>query len=93
MFTKQDIDLLSNQLAKLSDNYIGAVAAKTNLSRPTVSKFFNLQKIKAANTTKIYDAGLELIKEYKQQQQSRMKRAKALIDDTDEAKAQGSLNL
>ncbi|MDH5381964.1 MAG: hypothetical protein OEW75_13995, partial [Cyclobacteriaceae bacterium] len=68
MFNKSDVELLKNQLAKTFDNYIEKVVAKTNLSRPTISKFFNFQKIRPVNAAMIYDAGLELIQEQAKQQ-------------------------
>lgn len=93
MFNKKDVEPLKNQLVKLFDNYIEKVVAKTHLSRPTVSKFFNFQKIRPANAAKIYDAGLELIQEQANQQQSRIKRAKQLISDEGDDAPQTSLNI
>ena len=93
MFDKPDVELLKNQLAKSFDNYIEKVVAKTNLSRPTISKFFNYQKIRPVNAAMIYDAGLELIQEQANQQQSRIERAKQLINGEGDASSQGSLNI
>lgn len=93
MFNKSDVELLKNQLAKLFDNYIEKVMAKSSLSRPTVSKFFNFQKVRPVNAGKIYDAGLELIQEESSQHRSRIKRAKELINGEQEDAPQTSLNL
>ena len=93
MFKKQDVELIKNQLAKLFDNYIEKVVAKTNLSRPTVSKFFNFQKVRPVNAAMIYDAGLELIQEQANQQQSRIKRARQLINGDGDDTPQTSLNI
>ncbi len=80
MIEKNEIEILKIQLAKLFENYVSKVANKANLSRPTVSKFFNFQKIKVENKIAIYDAGLEIIEEQTDKQQSRSRKARQLLN-------------
>lgn len=54
-------------------NYVTILTRKTELSRATVSKFFNEEKIKPENHEKIYDAALELIHSKEQMEQKREK--------------------
>ena len=89
MFDKKEVETLKNQLVKLFDNYIGRVAKKSKISRPTVYKFFEFQKIRSENAAIIYDAALELIEEQANQQQSRSKKARQLLSGD----GQSSLNL
>ncbi len=89
MFDKKEVEMLKNQLVKLFDNYISRVAKKSNISRPTVYKFFDFQKIRTENAAIIYDAALELIEEHTNKQQSRSKKARELLSGD----GQSSLNL
>lgn len=93
MFNKEDVQLLKNQLEKLFHDYIERIMAKSGLSRPTVSKFFNFQKVRPINAGKIYDAALELIQEESSQHKSRIKRAHELINGEQDDTPQTSLNL
>lgn len=51
---------------------------KTKLSRPTVSKFFNYQKIRPENAIKIYDEALKLLQKKTNEHQSRIAKAEKL---------------
>jgi len=93
MFNKSDVEPLKNQLDKLFHDYIERVMAKSGLSRPTVSKFFNYQKVRPVNAGKIYDAALELIQEEASQHQSRIKKAQQLLNGEQDDAPQTSLNL
>ena len=53
---------MRTRLACLNANYVSTIAIKTKLSRSSVSKFFNGEKLRAENEEKIYDASLEIIK-------------------------------
>jgi hypothetical protein len=55
------------------NNYVTLLARKTNLSRATVSKFFNEGKVKSDNAEKIFDAALELIRQKEEIQENRQK--------------------
>ena len=52
-------------------NYVTILARKTQLSRATVTKFFNEEKIRSENHEKIYDAALDLILSKETMQQMR----------------------
>lgn len=93
MFNKSDVELLKNQLDKLFHDYIEKIMAKSGLSRPTVSKFFNFQKVRPVNAGKIYDAALELIEEESGQHQSRINKARQLLNGDRGDSPQTSLNL
>jgi hypothetical protein len=84
MFDKKEIETLKNQLVKLFDNYISLVSKKANISRPTAYKFFNFQKIRTENAAMLYDAGLELIQEHTNKQQSRSRKARLLLNGEDQ---------
>jgi hypothetical protein len=72
MFTKQDIQLIRDQLATFCSNYIALVSRKTGLSRATVSKFFNDGKIRPENQAKIYESAIELIRIKNDQHKNRI---------------------
>ncbi len=60
--TPLKINRMRTKLACLNVNYVSILAMQTKLSRSTVSKFFNDEKLRRENEEKIYDAGLELLK-------------------------------
>lgn len=61
MYLNEEIRAITNKMAKLYDSPITTVTNESGLSRPTVSKFFNLQTIKPSSIEKLYDLCLELI--------------------------------
>lgn len=63
------------------NNYVTLLARKTQLSRATVSKFFNDQKIRSDNEEKIVEAALELIlqKEEKQEHIEKLSQKLGLV--------------
>lgn len=92
MFKRKEIELLKEKLLRLVDNHTDLLVSRTGLSRPTVSKFLNFQKVRPVNASKIYDAALELIHEESTQHRSRLKRAKEVIF-WEEEDSQTTLNL
>ena len=60
--TPRKINRMQTKLACLNANYVSILAMQTKLSRSTVTKFFNGEKIRRENEEKIYDAGLEFLK-------------------------------
>ncbi len=63
MFSKNDITPLRIKLSKYYNNYFTIISEKTELSRPTISKFFNNKKIKPTNALKIVNACIDLLQE------------------------------
>jgi hypothetical protein len=63
---------------------------KTELSRYTISRFFNGGSVKPSTETKILDAALELIKEMAEKSKERVKFVKSLAKEDAQQK---SLNL
>ncbi|PHN08686.1 hypothetical protein [Flavilitoribacter nigricans] len=63
MFSKNDVTPLKMALSKYYNNYFEIIGEKTQLSRPTISKFFNAKKVKPDNALKIYDVCIDLLLE------------------------------
>lgn len=78
--TKEDIILITEKLKKYGP-YIIRVMDKSGYSRPTVTKFFELKKIKLSSTMDIYDTVLEIIDKEEQRRLHRRQRIKNLADD------------
>lgn len=75
-----DISAVREQLSMLCGNYVTMLSRKTELSRATVSKFFNDQKIKSENGERIYDAALELIQIHADKRQQRALLVNQLVE-------------
>lgn len=79
MIDENEIVQLKNRLAEHHHDYKSKLVKITALSRPTVIKFFQLKKIRAENAALIFDAGLDLLEELANQEQSREQKARLLI--------------
>ena len=80
MIEEKQIQQLQKRLIELGTNYITLIADKTKMSRTTIYKFFNNEKIRYNNAIKIYDAALELLQEVNLQDQSRKQKARRLLE-------------
>jgi hypothetical protein len=63
MFNKNEIRPLKTSLSKYYENYFEIIGKKTDLSRPTISKFFNGRKVRPQNAMKIFNVCVQLITE------------------------------
>lgn len=84
MIEEKHIDELQKRLMQLGTSYITLIAEKVNMSRTTIYKFFNREKIRNNNALKIYDAALEVLQEVNLQDQSRKQKARRLLEDNAE---------
>ena len=80
MIEEKQIQQLQKRLIELGTNYITLIADKTKMSRTTIYKIFNNEKIRNNNAIKIYDAALEVLQEVNLQDQSRKQKTKRLLE-------------
>ncbi|MEM9847414.1 MAG: hypothetical protein AAF847_05960 [Bacteroidota bacterium] len=66
MFTKNELAQLRRALAKYTKNSYESISIKTDLSRTTISKFFNGKPVKSENALKIFSTTVDLIREGRQ---------------------------
>ncbi|MEM9885626.1 MAG: hypothetical protein AAF849_07020 [Bacteroidota bacterium] len=66
MYTKSELTQLRRALAKYDQNYYESIGIKTDLSRTTISKFFNGKRVKPKNALKIFSTSIDLIREKRQ---------------------------
>ncbi len=81
MIDEEDIRQLKTQLERRVESYVSRVAAKADMSRATVSKFFNFKPIRSFNAHKIFDAGLELLTEEAEQRQNRLEKSRQILEN------------
>ncbi len=93
MYTKEEIELLKNQLLACYGNYIEIIIKETGISRPTVSKFFNHRPINPKNQILIYRTGCELVQQRRQEDKDLVKNLKKMAKDHSTNGQQSSLNL
>ncbi len=86
MFEKKEIELIRNQLPP---RYRELISMKTELSIPTIARFFASSPIRQNNAEIIYDAALEIIQDH----QEKMKARKLKIQKLMTKEQQKSLNL
>ena len=67
MFSKKEVSQLKSQLSIYHSDYIKKIIDETNLSRPTISKFFNHKEIKPDTQLMIYESSVKMIKEKKEE--------------------------
>ena len=84
MIEEKHIEELQKRLMQQGINYVTLIAEKANMSRTTIYKFFNREKIRNNNALKIYDAALEVLQEVNLQDQSRKQKARRLLEDNAE---------
>ncbi len=61
MYPQEDIRKVISRMGQLYDSPSSTICEKTNLSRPTINKFFNLQSIRPSSIEIIYELCLDLI--------------------------------
>jgi hypothetical protein len=76
VFTKEEIEELRNQLPP---RYRELISEKTNISIPTIARFFAGSKIRENNAEAIYDAALEVIEEHQNRASYRKKKLRSLM--------------
>lgn len=69
-------------MEKLYDSPITILTEKSNLSRPTVSKFFNSQTIKPSSVEILYELCLDLIEAKEQKRQTSLRREQGLFKES-----------
>jgi hypothetical protein len=69
----QDIHEVMAKLTVVCTNYVTVLSRKTGISRTTVSKFFNDQKVSVHNQEKIFDAACNLILDQSEVSRNRAK--------------------
>lgn len=67
MYKKREVRKVYRELLQFLDSPIKEVAKKANMSRPTISKFFNDHHIKPSSAKKIYETSLQLVLEKRQE--------------------------
>ena len=76
MYQKEEIKIVRDQMIRLFDYPITYLTNISGLSRPTVSKFFNLKPIRPSVIKLLYELCEELISEKKEEMANRKKKKK-----------------
>ena len=79
MYLQSEIKTVLLKMEKLYDSPITILTEKSNLSRPTVSKFFNSQTIKPSSVEILYELCLDLIEVKAQKRQTSLRREQGLF--------------
>lgn len=82
MYLQSEIKTVLLKMEKLYDSPIAILTEKSNLSRPTVSKFFNSQTIKPSSVEIIYELCLDLIESKEQKRQTSLRREQRLFKES-----------
>lgn len=80
MYLQEEIRAITNKMAKLYDNPIAVITKNSGLSRPTVSKFYNLHPLKPSSIEKLYDVCLELIEEKEKKRNRSLKKEHSMLN-------------
>ena len=80
MFTKEEIRLLRENLKHFCSEYYEVLQESTGLSRTTVSKFLNYQRVSKKNQITIYNAALELVNTNRQIKEALISKTKQVLD-------------
>lgn len=65
----------------LYDSPVKEIMERTELSRPTVSKFFNLEKVRPSSEETIYELCLDLIEEKEVKRKALVARSKEILEN------------
>lgn len=82
MYLQSEIKTVLLKMEKLYDSPITVLTKTSNLSRPTVSKFFNNQAIKPSSVETLYELCLDLIEDKEKKRQSSLKREQGLFKES-----------
>lgn len=92
MYLQREIKAITGKMTKLYDNPITVITEESGLSRPTVSKFYNLHPLKPSSMEKLYDVCLELI-ERKEKKRNLSLRKEHSLFNVSKKSAQTSLEI
>ncbi len=81
MYLTENIKKVVLRMEKLYDSPINVISDKTQLSRPTINKFFKLQPIRPSSIETIYELCLDLIEEKEQKRTDNKKRVEQLFSE------------
>lgn len=81
MYLTEDIKKVVLRMEKLYDSPVNVIKSKTQLSRPTITKFFRLQSIRPSSVEIIYELCLDLIEEKEEKRSSIKKRTEILFNE------------
>ena len=81
MYLTEDIKKEVLRMEKLYDSPVNVIKSKTQLSRPTITKFFRLQSIRPSSVEIIYELCLDLIEEKEEKRSSIKKRTEILFNE------------
>jgi len=90
MYLQSEIKTVLLKMEKLYDSPITILTEKSNLSRPTVSKFFNSQTIKPSSVEILYELCLDLIEAKEQKRQTSLRREQGLFKESQREQAKKS---
>lgn len=79
MFTKEEIELVKNELP---DRAMTQLAIETGISRPTIYRFFEGKKIKSYMQEQIYLAALKIIDQYQKKKNHLLKKTELVFSRT-----------
>lgn len=92
MYLREEIRAITSKMEQLYDSPIATLTARSGMSRPTVSKFFNLHPVKPSSTEKLYELCFELIAEKDEKRKAILKKGNALLSPQNKS-GQTSLNV
>lgn len=81
MYQVQDVRKVIKRMEALFDSPVTTLKDKTELSRPTISKFFKLQPIRPSSVELLYELCLDLIEEKEKKRTSLKKRTDQLLKE------------
>jgi len=80
MYLQEEIKAITGKMTKLYDNPITVITEESGFSRPTVSKFYNLQSLRPGNIEKLYDTCLELIEKKEKKRNLSLRKEHSLFN-------------
>jgi hypothetical protein len=92
MYLQEEIRAITGKMAKLYDSPITIITKESGFSRPTVSKFYNLQALKPSSIEKLYDVCLDLIEKKEKKRKQSLQKEHSLLNGVKPA-IQTSLNV
>ncbi len=75
----EEMKKLVHRMHLLYDSPVKEIIERTELSRPTVAKFFNLEKVRPSSEEAIYELCLDLIQEKEAKRKALIARSKELL--------------
>ena len=80
MYQEEEIKNVTKKMINLFDYPVSVLIKESGLSRPTVSKFFNIKEIRPSSVELLYDLCLELIQVKEKKRSLNIEKEKKLTE-------------